>query len=299
MLKRKITETELYEKIDTYSMFNFYFGKFELNKKYRSAFRRDEEPSTGFFVGKSGRLVYRDIATGEVYEPVQFVMKAYSMSYHEAIEKIAKDFGLVKGKDNSLRAKLVSNAEKLTEKLKKNFSIDAVSFKEHHLEYWKQFGISEKELIENKVIAVDNIYIDSILNDKIIDRKVITGKADELQFAYVVSYKGRISLRLYAPLADKKYKWMGDLGQKDLFGFDELPFKSDTLIITKGQKDRIIWKKFCTDVVATQNESHQALSKEDAEFLKANTKEYLLTLTVMKLVEKRHNTTKILMGLKQ
>ncbi|XAI97357.1 hypothetical protein [Leptolyngbya phage Lbo-JY46] len=266
MLKRKITEQELYDKIDSYSLFNYYFGRFDFGKKYHSVFRTDDTPSTGFFRGKSGRIVYRDIATGEVWEPVTFVMKLHSLSYHEAIDRIAKDFGLLKGYSPTKKAKIFKKEEVEKVVPKKVFSIHATEFKEHHLNYWKQFHITKDELFENNVFAVMHFYKDLVSDGKIIERREFLGLENELQFAYVINYKGKESIKLYAPY-DKKYKWMGDVPGTHLFGFDELPYKSDTLIITKGQKDRIIFKKFFTDVLAVQSESKTAISEEDITML--------------------------------
>lgn len=268
MLKRQITEQELYDKIDSYSLFNYYFGKFDFGKKYHSVFRVDDTPSTGFFKGKSGRIVYRDIATGEVWEPIPFVMKLYSLSYHEAITRIAIDFGIIKANiiGNQRKAKIFKKEEIEKVLPKKVFSIHATDFKEHHLDYWKQFHITKKELLENNVFAVMHFYKDLVSDGKIIDRVEFLGLENDLQFAYIINYKGNESIKLYSPY-NKKYKWMGDVPGTHLFGFDELPYKSDTLIITKGQKDRIIFKKFFTDVLAVQSESKTAISEQDIEHL--------------------------------
>jgi hypothetical protein len=76
-------------------IFSHYYGKFELGKVYPSVFRKDRSPSTGFYVGKTGKLIYNDIATSEKLDCFAFVAKLQNISYGEAIRRVAADFGFI------------------------------------------------------------------------------------------------------------------------------------------------------------------------------------------------------------
>jgi hypothetical protein len=256
MLKKRITEQDLINKIGDYSIFNYYFGEFKFGKHYPSIFRRDRNPSTGFFVSSSGRIIYNDLSNRESYGVISFVMKLFNISFKQAIEKIASDFGLTEQKALKELPKIYTfDVSKV--KSEKIIRVGTEKWKQYHLDYWKQFSITETELNDNFVYPVKTLYIDNW---------AVPNNKNELRFAYKVNYKNVSTLKIYSPY-DPIYKWTSSTPNDHLFGWDELPFKSDTLIITKGQKDRIIWKKFFTDVLATQNESSGALKAEDIIFL--------------------------------
>jgi 5S rRNA maturation endonuclease (ribonuclease M5) len=255
MLKRKITEEELYKHIDDYDIYNHYFGAFEFGKSYPSVFREDENPSTGFFKTGEGRIIYHDFSTDEKWGSIKFVAKLHDINYFHAMNKIAMDFGIIEGKDKSERA--VIAAHKPKPKPDKKYDVDIRKYNKAELDYWAQFGITEQELLDNFVHPVAELKINYF---------TIENPNNYLRFVYIVHHKGDRYVKVYSP-HDKKFKWCGNVKIYMPFGLEELPYESDTLIITKGQKDRLIWKKYFPDVIALQNESKDSLREEVADLI--------------------------------
>jgi hypothetical protein len=88
------------------------------------------------------------------------------------------------------------------------------------------------------------------------------------RFCYLIQGKDKEYIKVYSPFDEKKYKWLTSCPIFLPFGIYQLPFVSDTLIIAKSNKDRMVLKKFFTDVIALQNESMAALLERTEKYLK-------------------------------
>ncbi len=256
MLKKKITEKELLNRVSDSDIFRHYFGEFDFNKCYPSVFRKDVHPSTGFFKNKNNRIVYNDLSTGEKLGAINFVGQLYNLSYYDAIDKIARDFGLIEGTDNTPLAKIKKYRPK--EKVHKRYDVLVGKFNERELDYWKDYSISKQELLDHKIYPLRELRINDFL---------IENPKNYLRFVY--SLKGMDNqeyVKIYSPY-DPIYKWIGSVPKNVLFGLTDLKFQSDTLVITKGNKDLLIWKKYFTDVIAPQSESPNSIPEDICELL--------------------------------
>ena len=112
------------------------------------------------------------------------------------------------------------------------------------LKYWAQYEISLDELKLNNVYSIDYSYI----NHKLISY------FDKIRYAYYIHPK---YFKLYTPLS-KDNKWLSNCPIDVPFNIDT-PRISDTLIVTKSLKDKMVLSKIYTDVVAVQNESLNAV----------------------------------------
>lgn len=253
MLRKTISLQTLREQLGDKNILQFYFGAFDVGKNYRSFFREDEHASTSFFYSeKSGSLVYRDFATGEVLDFVGFVKKLFKCSYLEALQRIAIDFGLIPGERSSTRAAIIERIEPKPKK-DKVLKVGVCKFTAEHLAYWAKYGITLDELIANNVYAVQNMFINGI---------VIPTKVGALRFAYLLKDEDdKEYLKVYSP-NDTEYKWVSSSPLSLPFGLHELQFTGDTLVITKSAKERLIAKKFYPEVIGFQNESRGAIEKE-------------------------------------
>ena len=92
-----LDENFITSKVSESTIFSQYFGNFELKKIYRNPLRRDKNPSSGFYINKKGRITFHDLATGKKHDAFTFVEALYGLTSAQAIEKIASDFGLLKG----------------------------------------------------------------------------------------------------------------------------------------------------------------------------------------------------------
>jgi hypothetical protein len=258
MLKKLITEKDIQQRISDEEIFSRYFGKFELGRAYNSVFRTDNSPSTGFYVTSTGHINYKDFKTEETLAPVNFVMRLYNISYGQALDVIAKDFGLKQG-DKPLLKRV---AKKITVKEHTRFEVGIGAWTDKALAYWAQYHITQEELERNNVFVVTKLIV-----EKKGKRFSIFIDDDKPKFVFIIkSLDGKVYQKIYSPF-EEEYRWLSNCPDTIPFGLYELPFKSDTLIITKAQKDRMLYLKYLTDVLGAQHEAFNVITLETANFL--------------------------------
>jgi DNA primase len=253
MLSKKIKKSDLLSKIPDQEIFKKYFGELDLNKSYNSVFRKDKRPSTGFYINRNGKLIYNDFVTGEKLDCIDFVSKVYEISIDKAIDKILTDFGI---KDHNELSSLETKVVVQKEKKKKVYDVGYSDWTQEHLDYWNSYCITQKELEDNYVYPVDSIYVNGYC----------VANGGQLRFCYLINTPKDTYIKIYSPF-DPEYKWMGNVPGDEIFGYYDLPYKSKTLIITKSQKDRILFKKYFTDVIAVQREGTGVITEEQAKSL--------------------------------
>lgn len=242
-----LDEEYVLSRISESTIFSNYFGNFELRKIYNSPFRRDKDPSTGFYISRSGNIIFNDLKTGEKLNCFRFVAKLYGLKYHEAITKIAQDFGLI----DNYRPRFDKNIVfKIEEDIRKETIIQFEPAKWHkiYLDYWRQGDILEEDIPKDELYPVKRLW----LNKREIETK-------EIRFAQLVRHEGKIYTKVYSPYSPTM-KWLSNIPLSIPFGMDTLSNASTTIIIAKSFKDRLVLKRIFTDVIATQNESEAALT---------------------------------------
>jgi hypothetical protein len=268
MLKKQVTEKEIQSRISDEEIFNRYFGEFELGKAYSSVFRTDRNPSTAFYVTATGHINYKDFATGENLAPVNFVMRLYDIPYGKALDLISKDFGLRQG-DKPLVKRI---DKKFKPHVVRKFDVSVGLWDEKSLAYWKRYYITQEELEKNNVFRVTRLVI-----EKDGRRVLVPMEEDKPKFAYLIrSLDGKQYTKIYSPF-DDKFRWLSNCPDTIPFGLYELPFKTNTLIITKSKKEEILWKKYLPDVIGAQHEAFNVITADTAQFLN-NEYDYICVL---------------------
>ncbi len=263
-LKPKITRQLLKDNIGCHNIFTHYFGEFEIGKSYNSVFRQDDKPSTGFYVNANGSIIYNDLTTSKKYDFVQFVMELFKLNYYKAMERIAIDFGLIKGSKTPVAIKPIHQpkAKELSV-----FTVTTRPFNKKDIAFWKTFGINKQELIANNIFSVEQVIIKDL---------VIETAYNELKFAYIFKDdEGKCYTKIYSPESEV-WKWSGNVPLKLVYGMERLTCTGDRLIITKSVKDYLVLKKFFPEVIALQNESPASLTKKDIKALKKCYSEIIL-----------------------
>jgi hypothetical protein len=259
-LKATINRNELKAQLGDISIFEHYFGPIEIGKNYVSFFRDEKRASTSFFISDHDTLVYRDFTTGDTYDCVQFVARLFGCSYYKAVNQIAIDFGLLPGKRSSEKPAVIKQISEKQVRERKQFVIELIPFAKHHLDFWAQYDITQAELVKYGIKAVGDLQIG--------DFKV----PYDLRFFY--PFKGEKDERyykLYTPYSFD-YKWLSSVPLNIPFGVADLPYESDTLIITKSVKDCLVLRKFFTDVIGLQNEGRGSLTPKLIAYLKTKYK---------------------------
>lgn len=264
-LKQTISRQLLKEKFGDRNIFNYYFGQdLELGRSYKSVFRKDDRPSTGFYVNEKGSIIYNDLTTGKKYDFVSFVMALFGLTFYEAIQHIAKDFGLIEGATNYQKKPIINPIEHNKPKEKAPIIVQTRPFTQKDLQFWKQFSITKQELIQNNIFSV--AAYESNNTEK---TYVIKTKPTEIRFAYLFKDdEGSGFFKIYTPYS-KDFKWVGNVPLSLVFGLDKLNYNAGTLILTKSVKDCIVLRKFGLEVIGLQNESPQSITEEMLFILKS------------------------------
>lgn len=250
----KITKEWILKHVDDYTILYYYYGPFKLNKAYCSFFDKgDSNPSTVFYMGNTGRIIYYDFRSGEKLDCFGFVQKLHGCSFKETLEQIADDFGLIDKSTCKVLPKVIIEAQNEEKQAKKETLIqfEPESWNSKNLEFWRKYEITQNELVRHNVYPVKKLFLNHL---------EIYGNNTN-QYAYPLNFEGGRGVKIYSP-NNPKMKWLSSIPIDQPFGINDLCYEDDKVIITKSKKDLIILRKFFKDVVATQNESEASLSEE-------------------------------------
>lgn len=242
-----ISKEYLFSKISEYDVYKYYIGEFTIGQSRKSPFHKDNNPSFGIYM-KDGKLYHKDFAD-DVYrgDAINLVEQLYSLDMNKAIKKIAKDFGITEGKDESARITSQYVKPFMDQKRHSFIQVTVRKFNQSDANYWKQFGITSAQLKE------DNVYP---LKEAWINRHRCPVLKDEL--AYVYRYDE--GYKLYFPNRPKEDRWKSNIpltiveNKKVIQG-------ADRVIITKSKKDRLLLSRYLDNVVNVQNETRACFTE--------------------------------------
>ena len=229
-LRPKITKDFILSKVNQESIMHYYTGADVNSKKlFLSPLRNDNHITCGIYKSKSGILYMHDFATNQHLDCWNIVMQLYSCNYYEALNIIAKDFGLIKDTNNNKKANPVI-VESIKENESSNIQVTIKKYTEGELEWWKQFGISVKTLKKYHIYSLQNVFINGELKFISSNRCPIYG------YYFGKDKNGRELWKIYFPLREN-FRFLNSLSKKILQGYHQLPKTGELLIITKSMKD--------------------------------------------------------------
>lgn len=238
-----LRKEDILQQVDEAQIFYRYFGPFEPGKVYPSKFRTDRNPSTGFYIGRSGQLMYNDFKTGERLNCFMFVAKMFNTDFKGALKIVAGDFGL----SNVYSYEKCSLTNLKYEKKPTLIQFMPGRWTEDRVAYWRQYGITTDELRKEEVYPVNKLFVN----------KLEIRNLDHLCFAYVLNYEGKTYVKIYIPYG--KQKWLSNIPLKIPFGIGSLKTSNHLIIGKANQKCRIILLKFFENVLGAQNETGAAM----------------------------------------
>lgn len=216
---QNITLEDILTKVSEYDIYRKYLGDFKIGQIYASPFRKDKNPSFGVFISRKGRLLFKDHGTGECGDIIKFVGLYYKLhNYVEILSYIYRDLRL-----NDVIGKV--RTKKIPIPKETVIGIVRQPFTQIDIDYWQQFGISQKTLKKFNVNSIKYYLCNGVVKG--------IYKDDQPMYAYKV-YN---NFKIYRPLSDKYVKWRGNLTEYDIQGYEQLPETGDLLIITKSLKD--------------------------------------------------------------
>lgn len=257
-LKPKITKDFILSKVNQESIMQYYTGLNVSSKKLMlSPFRVDNHFTVSFYKSKSNILYLHDFATNEHINCFQAVMKKFGVNFYEALDIIAKDFGLIEGESNVKEVPL--NVESLKETQSSKIQVQIKNYSNEELEWWKQFGISVKTLKKFHVFSIQHVFINGEL-------KFVSSKQCPIYGYYFGKDKNGIEKwKCYFPFREDS-RFLNNLSKKVLQGYHQLPKTGELLVITKSMKDLMAMYEFGIPAVSPNSETLFVDDKKLEEF---------------------------------
>jgi hypothetical protein len=253
----KVTREFLLSQNNEETYMSYYLGIPVTKGLFCSPLRQDNHTTCSFFRGKSGRLYFKDFATGECLAFENVVMKKFGCGYHEALKIIAKDFGLIKG--GHPESKPIIKQEKFSGDKQTFIQIEQKEFSKEELAWWAQYGITKPILNKYRVFSCKTVF----LNGTIFSQS--TPKCPS--YGYYFGKKEHIEQwKIYYP-TKTDYRFIGNISTKTIQGYRQLPKSGKLLVITKAQKDCMCLYSMGIPACAPQSET-QFISDTILEDLK-------------------------------
>lgn len=241
-----ITKEFLQSKYSDETYFEYYLGFPVTKKLFTSILRSDKKPTCSFYRNKNGDLIYKDFGTGDNFNFIGLVMEMFNLSYYQAINKIAADFGLIKTDIVSVKAEIKEATTKIIDTGPTYIQVTTKSFSEEELNWWKKFGIEQELLDKYKVFSCQHVFINGRLSVSSTPNNYIFGY-------YFGTDNGRELWKIYMPLR-KKFRFLNNISMDVLQGYEQLPESGPLLVITKSMKDSIVLNRLGIPAVAPNSE---------------------------------------------
>ena len=255
----KLTKEVILANVSQITIFSTYLNISDSVIKYcidtgdliKSPLRDDNHPTCGFRYDKRGKLKFRDFAGyfwGDCFDLVAYIMSyMYGRSIdisnkHDFVRVLThitfvfKDIFYGTKKDINLLSEIDNSLVKIKQS-KNVIEIVSRDWNENDIKYWKQFGITLRDLNINFVIPVDQFYINRKINPT---PKYFYDDKDPC-YGYILGQDkhGIYNIKLYFPNRDKSYtRFICNCNH--LEGIQQLERDDyDIIVITKSTKDRI------------------------------------------------------------
>jgi 5S rRNA maturation endonuclease (ribonuclease M5) len=173
-------------------------------------------------------------------------MKKFGVNFYEALNIIAKDFGLIEG-ENDIKVKPL-NVQPLKETESARIQVQIKNYTNKELEWWKQFGISIKTLKKFHVFSIEHVFLNGELKFTSSEQCPIYG------YYFGKDKNGIEKWKIYFPLKTE-YRFLNNLSKKVLQGYHQLSKTGDLLVITKSMKDLMAMYEFGIPAVSPNSET--------------------------------------------
>ena len=233
---------DLLEKVDDYTIYSYYLGKFKPGKLMNSPLRPDDKvPSFAIFPSRTGGLLFKDHGTGEAGNALKFIKLYRNVQTREELEK--ELLKIIRNTNPNLESRKNSYS-KVVSSSTVDLGIVRQPFNNIDKQYWKQFHISIDTLRKFNVFSIKHFLCNRVVRG--------TYKEDNPMYAYKVYDR----FKIYRPLASKYTKWRTNLTNRHVQGLAELPKEGgNLLIITKSLKDVMCLYEMGFNAIAASSET--------------------------------------------
>lgn len=145
----------------------------------KSPFRKDNNPTCGFYYSKKGRLYLHDFGTDEYFDVFEVVKRKYGLSFYKAMNKI------------------IDEKDQFSTEIRSELDAPELEFipGANNFSYFYTYGITDETLLKHGVSNARAIYVNESL----------TWRATEKNPIFVYSFPSG-NFKLYRPLSVDKSK---------------------------------------------------------------------------------------------
>ncbi|MDC6350726.1 CHC2 zinc finger domain-containing protein [Zeaxanthinibacter sp. PT1] len=242
-----ITEDYVLKHLSQEQIMEHYLGlPIKLRKKFRSPFRKDQDPSCSMTY-REGKLIFTDFGGTVSGNCFHIVMHRHQCNYYEALEKIAKDFD-INGVGNAKVPKVEYTHlqdEKRACEEQATIQIKRRKWRKVDKGYWyDRFGIRRKELDKFNVYPVQVAWLNGSI--------LYNHSDNDPCYAYRL---GKGEYKLYFPTRYGKGAMRFIHNTQRVQGYRQLPKTGKHLVLTKSLKDVMVLDLFDVPSVALPSES--------------------------------------------
>lgn len=250
-IEPKITKQYLLERGSQETYLEYYLGIPVKKGLFKSPLRADNSPTCSFFRSSTGDIVLNDFSGAFRGDFIKVVMYKYNLTYYRALKMIANDFGYIKHPTLLRNPKPTeTSAREFKETSGAEIRVEIQTYSEEELEWWEQFGITEKILKKFKVFSCKTIFLNGNFfassSKKCPIYGYYRGKDDKQKELW----------KIYFPLQTRKgTKFLSNWKSFLLQGSKQLPKEDDILVITKSMKDVMTLYSLGITAVAPNSEN--------------------------------------------
>lgn len=234
-----ITEDLVLSYLSEKQIMEHYLGvSVAFNKLIRSPLRYDKKPTVSFYIDNGGYLRYHDFGDGSHLHCFGVIMKKYGISYYDALKLCYNE--LIEGKE----IQIIPEEDRVKyEKVEKILEVKRRKLTQEDLDWWNQYGISKTTLEYFKVTGLQTVWI----NKKIVYARTTNDPG------YLYDFMGGVYKAYFPKRLD--YRFLSNTSSYIIQGYNQLPKKGKTLIITKALKDVMTLHELGYTAIAPQAES--------------------------------------------
>lgn len=217
-----ISEEDIYKR---YSFFD------EVGKKFLSPFNKENTPSCIVYP-TNNYLCFKDFSSGKSGNCFYLVQQLEQIGYKESLLKIYKDFNLKLDFNKKTESRIYK--PKTT-----SIRIKTVTWNNHYLNYWKQYGISLNTLNHFNIVPINYYWINY--------------NRFKVDFGFAYCF-GNHKYKILQPY-DEEWKWISNTDTSTVQGFNQINNPSE-IIITSSLKDiACIYENLGLQAIAPNSEN--------------------------------------------
>ncbi len=261
-LGKKIDWEELvFSKLDHWTIYRYYVGDFTIGAVFQNpCTAKQDTPSFGIYQ-KDSKYYHGDFAVPDIHgDSIALVGQMHHLTYIEALERVAKDFGLCAGTNVYKEITKQYKKPAIEDRKHSTIHVTAAWWNKESLQYWKDYGITLEQLKREEVYPVAEWYLNR-------SKQVI--EEGELCFCY----RYPEGFKIYYPHRKGSDKWKSNIPTKLVEGLEKLNGHQQ-VVITKSKKDRLTLESILPadiGIISVQNESVAAFTPELIQILEGRT----------------------------